>query len=562
MGLTVPGVPWLKTYKKSFLTSDLSAGIIVAFMLIPQGMAYAMLAGLPPVYGVYASTIPVFIYALFGSSRHLAVGPVAILSLLVAVTCSKYAETGSTDYIRVVALLTFMVGVFQLLLGFLRAGFLLNFVSHAVINGFVSAGVIIIGLSQLENLLGINLESGHATIPLVRETISKIGETNLPTAVMGISTGTLLFFGNKKWPRFPLALILVVLATLLVYLFDLNKMGVSIIGEIPRGLPDLTPITFNFSLMANLFPAALIILFIGYMESIAVAQWVATREKYRIYPNREFKVLGMANIFAAIFSGYVVAGGFSRTAVNYQVGAKSQLASLFTGSLILGALYFFAHLFYYMPNTVLAAIIIVSVTGLIDYKYALHLFRLRKADGWTLLFTFLITLLVGIEQGLLTGILLSLTIIVAKSSRPRLPVLGYVEEEKTYRDIRHYPEAVTYPNMVIIRVDASLYFANASFVKDHVREQLIQKPEAKWIVLDMSGVNDVDGDAVFTLGNMVEEYAHHAVKIVFTGMKAQVRQVIKKTDWYHTQDGVMEYATLEQAVQEILSGSEERKREP
>lgn len=559
MGITIPTLQWLKSYKKSFLKSDLSAGIIVAFMLIPQGMAYAMLAGLPPVYGIYASTLPVFIYALFGSSRHLAVGPVAILSLLVAVTCSNFAEPESAEYIRIAALLTLMVGMFQLVLGFLRAGFLVNFVSHAVINGFVSAAVIIIALSQVENLLGLTLQSGHSTIPLLMEVISKLNDTNLPTAVMGISSAGLLFFGKKQWPGFPLGLIILVVGTFLVYFFDLHGIGISIVGEVPRGLPHFSSISFDMKLMVKLFPAATIILFIGYMESMAVAQWAATREKYRIYPNREFKALGTANVLAALFSGYVVAGGFSRTAVNYEVGAKSPLASLITAGLILGALLFFTPLFYYIPHAILAAIIIVSLTGLIDYKYAFHLFRLKITDGWILVATFLVTLLIGIEQGLLTGILFSLTLYVAQSSRPHIAVLGYVEEEKTYRDIHHYPKAVTHPHLIIIRIDASMYFANARFVEDHVREQLVQNPRAHWIILDMSGVNDIDGVAVYSLGNMKADCAHHAVGIAFAGMKASVRKVLTKADWYHSQDQVMMFSTIEQAVQHLLKEADEKK---
>lgn len=558
----VPLPEWIRNYDRSFLKSDISAGAIVAVMLVPQGMAYAMLAGLPPVIGLYAATFPLLAYALLGSSRQLAVGPVAMISLLVAAAVTPLAEPGSADYIRLVALLTLIVGVVQLTLGLLRAGFLTNFVSHAVVSGFTSAGAIIIGLSQLKHMLGIKLESGHSTIQLIAEVFGRINETHLPTLALGGVSAIIIFIFKKKWPRLPAGLFVVIISTLVVYFLGLDMASVGIVGDVPGGLPRPIAPALELTALRRLFPAAMVILFVGYMESVAVAQWIASREKYRVHPNREFAGLGAANLVAGIFSGYVVTGGFSRTAVNYQAGAKSPLASVVTAAIVIITLLFLTPLFHYLPNAVLAAIIIVAVIGLIDVKSAVELFRLKKADGWTLLVTFLITLIIGIEEGILAGVIFSLTLFVARSSHPRTAVLGYVEADDTYRDIRRYPEAATNPNMVIIRVDASLYFANARFVEDRVREELARNPDAKWVILDMTGVNDIDGEAVSTLGELMEHFAPHGVRFAFAGMKAQVRDIVQKAGWFSKLHPVTHYPTLRLAAREIQSLSQKISTDP
>ncbi len=551
--LKIPCCFWLENYKKAFLKYDILAGIIVAVMLIPQSMAYARIAGLPPVAGIYASTIPLFIYALFGSSRHLVVGPVAILSLLVLAACSEYADPGTREYLRIVVLLTLLVGILQVMLCFLRAGFLINFVSNAVMSGFISAAAIIIMLTQAGHLLGLDLAAGYSAITLVGGVFGEAGEVHLPTAAVGIGTAGLLYIAKKQWPHAPAALIAVILAILLVKGLNLDALGVAIVGEVPGGLPQFSVPLLDAGMAVRLFPAALIIVFVGYVESMGIAQWAAMREKDRIYPNLELGGLGAANVFSGLFSGYVVAGGFSRTAVNYKAGARTPLASVVAAVLVLAVLLFLTPLFYYLPDAVLAAIIFVSIAGLVDYKYALLLFRIKKADGWTLLITFFVTLLVGIEQGILTGIVFSLTLFVARSSRPRTAVLGYVKRENAYRDIRLYPEAQTDPHMIIMRVDASLYFANARYVQERAAEQLAQRPDTKWVILDMSGVNDIDAVALSTLGSIKENFAHHGVTLVFAGMKAQVREVIEKADWHDSTPRQKDFPTLQQAVRRLES---------
>ncbi|MBS3905976.1 MAG: hypothetical protein KGZ49_02960, partial [Syntrophaceae bacterium] len=373
----VPAIGWLKGYKLSNLKSDLTAGTIVAIMLIPQGMAYAMLAGLPPVMGLYASTFPLILYALFGSSKHLAVGPVAMISLLVFTGVSLHAEPGSDQYIQLVLLLSLMVGVFQFLLGLLGAGFFINFVSHAVISGFSSAAAIIIGLSQLGHLLGIKLSVHHSVLQSLWEAIERIGGIHPITLGIGLAS-IVLHILLKRWaPRLPASLLVVAGSIMLTYLLRLDQSGVRIVGDIPQGLPGLIFPTMSLDSINLLLPASMTILFVGFMESISIAKLIAVKERYKINSNHELRGLGLANMAAALFSAYPVTGGFSRTAVNHQAGARTGLASMISAGLILLILLFLTPLFYYLPNAVLASIVVVAVSGLIDFKGVRHFFKIR-----------------------------------------------------------------------------------------------------------------------------------------------------------------------------------------
>lgn len=427
----IPALMWMHDYKKSDLSGDLSAGFIVAVMLIPQGMAYAMLAGLPPVIGLYASTIPLLVYALFGTSRQLAVGPVAMVSLLVLAGVSTLAEPGTESYISLVLLLMLMVGVIQFLMGVLKLGFIVNFLSHAVISGFTSAAAIIIGLSQLKHLLGVKLESNQVFLVLW-EAIRKIAEINPISFAIGAGSIILLVTLKKVLPRVPGPLVVVVLSSIIVYLFQLQNAGVSIVGEVPKGLPSLSVPMFNMDSILLLLPIALTISFIGFMESIAMAKAIAAKEKYKIVPNKELVGLGLANVAGSFFSGYPVTGGFSRSAVNYQAGARTPLATMITAVLILLTLLFFTDFFYYLPNTVLAAIIMVAVYGLIDFKEAKGLFKVHKLDGGTWAVTFIATLFIGIEQGILAGLAFSLVVFIARSAYPHMAELGFFKKRRGF----------------------------------------------------------------------------------------------------------------------------------
>ena len=546
----IPALDWMLSYKKSDLSGDLTAGLIVAVMLIPQGMAYAMLAGLPPVVGLYASTIPLIIYALFGTSRQLAVGPVAMVSLLVLAGVSTLAEPGSGEYISLTLLLMLMIGLIQFLMGVLRLGFLVNFLSHAVISGFTSAAAIIIGISQLKDLIGVNLEADHAIMQLW-EAVANISEINLVTLGVGLGSIALLILFKKYVRKIPGPIVVVAVSILLVSQLNLERFGLSIVGEVPQGLPAFSIPTFSIDAVIALLPIALTISFVGFMESIAMGKAIAAKEKYKIEPNKELVGLGLANVGGSFFSAYPVTGGFSRSAVNYESGARTPLASIITAVLIILTLIFFTGFFYYLPQAVLAAIIMVAVYGLIDLKEARHLFKVRSADGWIWAVTFLATLLIGIEQGILIGLAFSLIVFIARSAYPHVAELGYLPEKNVFRNIQRYPEAEVDPEVLIFRVDASLYFANMTFLEDKLCQRAAEKTDLKWVVLDFSGVNSMDAVAIQTLEEMMETCSRGNVQFLFSGIKGPVMDLLKKAEWDEKFKGQIEYVTLGNTLKAI-----------
>ncbi len=547
----IPAIGWLKDYKLSNLKSDLAAGTIVAILLVPQGMAYAMLAGLPPVMGLYASTFPLILYALFGSSRHLAVGPVAMISLLVFTGVSSLAEPGSYHFIQLVLLLSLMVGVFQVLLGLLGAGFFINFVSQAVISGFSSAAVIIIGLSQLGHLWGIKLLVHHSVFQLLWEAIDRIGELHPITLGIGVASIVLQVLLKKWAPRLPAPLLMVAGSIMLTYLFRLDQSGVKIVGDIPRGLPGFFFPEMSLDSINLLLPVAMTILFVGFMESISIAKLISVKERYKINSNHELRGLGLANMAAALFSAYPVTGGFSRTAVNYQAGAKTGLASMISAGLIILILLFLTPLFYYLPNAVLASIVVVAVSGLIDFKGVRHFFKIRPLDGWAWMLTFIITLILGSEKGILAGIAYSLLLFIWRSAHPHTAELGYIEKEKVFRNVKRFPEARIFPGVLILRVDASLYFANTGFLEDLLHKNLVEKPEVKWVILDFSGVNDMDAIAINALEEIMDLYREKQVLFLFAEMKGPVRDLVMKAGWKEKYGKQFQYPSIKHALREI-----------
>jgi SulP family sulfate permease len=522
---------WINRYDRRDLRGDLSAGLVVAIMLVPQGMAYAMLAGLPPVIGLYASTFPVIAYALVGSSRQLAVGPVAMISLLVFSGLSKVAEPGSPAYISLALTLAFMVGVTQLAMGLFRMGSFSNFISHAVISGFTSAAAIVILLSQLSHLVGIDLSAKHSVAHVVMEAGQRIGETHGITLAIGLlSMGVLVLF-KKRLPRFPAPLLVVVGTTLAVYLFGLDRLGVRIVGPVPQGLPGLSVPAFELDVLGRLVPTAVAILFVGFMESIAIAESIATRERYAIDSNRELEGLGLANLVGSFFSGYPVTGGFSRTAVNYQAGARTDLASTISAVFVIITVLFFTSLFRYLPKAVLAAIVMVAVMDLIDVREARDLFHVKRMDGWTMTITFIATLAWGSQKGILLGVAFSLLVFIWRSAHPHTAEIGYMRDDDIFRDVKRFPQAERFPGVLILRIDASLYFANMAFLERFIRRSIVERPEVSRVVLDLSGVNDIDAVAIRRLEGIIDDYQERGIEFVFAGMKGPVRDLVARAGW-------------------------------
>ncbi|WP_217585841.1 SulP family inorganic anion transporter [Lentibacillus saliphilus] len=547
----IPALDWIPNYKRTDLKGDLSAGLIVAIMLIPQGMAYAMLAGLSPVIGLYASTIPLIIYALFGTSRQLAVGPVAMVSLLVFTGVTALAEPGTSEYLTLVLLLMLMVGVIQFLLGVLRLGFLVNFLSHAVISAFTSAAALIIGFSQLKDLTGVQYESGNKIFSLIIEAVAKVSEINVVTLAIGVGSIVLLVVFKKFIPKIPGPIVVVSLSILTVFGLKLQNQGVTIVGEVPSGLPGLSLPAISIDSIMILLPIALTISFVGFMESVAMAKAIASKEKYKIDANQELIGLGLANVGGSFFSGYPVTGGFSRSAVNYQSGARTPLASLITAVLILLTLMFFTDFFYYLPKAVLAAIIMVAVYGLIDVKEAKYLFKVRPLDGWTWVITFIATLTLGIIEGILVGLGFSLVLFIARSAYPHVAELGYLKDKNVYRNIVRYPDAEVSPDYLIFRIDASLYFANMSFLENKLTEKMNERPEIKHILLDFSGVNSIDGVSIYSLEELMEAIRNNDIDISLIGVKGPVRDLLKKAGWDDKYPGQFDYHSLHDAVKSI-----------
>ena len=526
----LPALDWLPRYKNEQLKGDLSAGLTVGVMLIPQGMAYAMIAGLPPIYGLYASTIPLILYAFLGTSRQLAVGPVAMVSLLTAAGIGALAESGSETYIALAIALALFVGLIQLALGISRMGFLVNFLSHPVISGFTSAAALVIGLSQLKHLLGINLGRSEHIHEIVIEAVQRIAETNLITLAIGI-LGIVAILGLKKLSKaIPGQLVAVALGILAVWGLGLTEQGVKILGEVPKGLPSLAAPAFSMEIFNSLLPIALAIALVSFMESIAVAKAIQAKHKnYKVDANQELVALGLANIGGSFFQAFPTTGGFSRTAVNDQAGAKTGMSSIISALLIALTLLFLTPLFYYLPNAILASVIMVAVFGLIDFKEPLHLWKADRSDFWMLIITFIGTLALGIEQGILIGVALSLGIIIFRTTMPHFAVMGKLPGKPHYKNVNRFDDLEVRPDLLIMRFDARLYFANVNYFKEKIEQQIEEKgPALKLFVLDANSINGIDSSGMHALEEIHGYCQALGITFYMASVKGPVRDVLSK----------------------------------
>lgn len=546
-----PFLEWMRPYDKKNLNGDLSAGLTVGVMLIPQGMAYAMLAGLPPIYGLYASTIPLFIYAILGTSRQLAVGPVAMVALLISSGVGAIAPLGSEEFVSLAILLALMVGVIQFVMGALRLGFLVNFLSHPVISGFTSAAAIIIAFSQLKHLLGINIPRGkvHETFISV---VENIGSVNQPTLFLGLGAIAILVAIRKWYKRLPGPILVVVLGTLAVYFLGLQEQGVRIIKEVPSGLPSFALPLINGDNLLSLLPIAFTISFIGFLESFAVGKVIQAKHKnYKISANQELLALGMANIIGAFFKAFPVMGGFGRSAVNDQAGAKTGLAAIISASMILLALLFLTPYFYYLPNAILAAIIMVAVYGLIDFKEAKHLWKHDKKDFSVFMTTALGTLILGIEEGILIGVLLSLGLLIFKASYPHMAELGRVPGSIEFRNIERFSDLETYKDILIIRFDAQLFFANANSLTDYIQLKIAQKTATQHLILDCRTISNLDSSAIHTLQDLVQDLKNKGIQMYLVGVIGPVRDILRLNGLLQDEHPERFYLSTDDAVDYI-----------
>ncbi len=542
----IPAITWLTRYRGRELSADLVAAVIVTIMLIPQSLAYAMLAGLPAQVGLYASILPLVAYALFGSSRALAVGPVAVVSLLTAAAVSRVAEPGSAEYMGAAIALALLSGLMLIAMGLLRLGFLANLLSHPVISGFITASGILIAVSQLKHLLGIDAH-GHNLPTIAGSLAANLAETNFWTLLIGVFATGFLFWvrGNLKpllrarlgMPPF-LADILtkagpvaaVVVTTSAVGLFDLAQRGVDVVGEIPQGLPPVTMPPVDLDLWGSLATSALLISVIGFVESISVAQTLAAKKRQRVDANQELTGLGAANVAAAFSGGFPVTGGFSRSVVNFDAGAETPMAGVFTAAGIALTALFLTPLFQHLPKATLAATIIVAVLSLVDLGAIRRTYVYSKLDFAAMAATILVVLGVGVEAGVVAGVALSVALYLWRTSRPHTAVVGQVPGTEHFRNVDRH-DVVTSETVLTLRVDESLYFANARYLEDTVYDLVARHPKLQHVVLMCPAVNLIDASALESLEAINARLRDAGVTFHLSEVKGPVMDRLKRSDF-------------------------------
>ena len=555
----LPILEWAPAYGRDQATSDLVAAVIVTVMLIPQSLAYALLAGLPAQVGLYASILPLVIYAVFGTSRTLAVGPVAVASLMTATALSPIAEAGSSAYIAGAVLLAVMSGVMLTLMGVFRLGFLANFLSHPVISGFITASGLVIAASQLKHILGVQA-SGHNLIEIVHSIMGAVGETNVYTLAIGVAAWAFLLLSRKHAKPFFKALgakprlaeilaktapILAVVATTLVaWVFNLDEKGVRLVGEVPSGLPAFTLPPLDTGLWSQLAVSALLISVVGFVESVSVGQTLAAKRRQRIDPDQELIGLGTANLGAGFSGGMPVTGGFSRSVVNFDAGAETPAAGAYTAVGIALATLFLTPAIAYLPQATLAATIIVAVTTLIDLPALGRTFRYSRTDFGAMLATIVLTLGHSVEAGIIAGVALSIGLFLYRTSRPHSAVVGRVPGTEHFRNVlRHDVELC--PKVTFLRVDESLYFANARFLEETVMDLVSEERELTDLVLVCPAVNLIDASALESLEAINERLHDAGVRLHLSEVKGPVMDRLKGTELLEHLNGRVFLSTYE-----------------
>ena len=561
---SLPVLQWGRAYNREALVSDGVAALIVTIMLIPQSLAYAMLAGLPPEVGLYASVAPLLLYAVFGTSRVLAVGPVAVVSLMTAAAIGQHAPAGTPEYWAVAITLAFLSGLLLLSMGLLRLGFLANFLSHPVISGFISASGILIAASQLKTLMGVSAE-GHNFLDLSLSLMSQLGQVHVLTLAIGAATVALLVWvrsGLKPLlqrlgmkPRAadvvaktgPVAAIAV--TTLLTWALDWQVQGVKIVGAVPQGLPPFTLPLWDLGLWQALLVPALLISVVGFVESVSVGQTLAAKRRQRIEPDQELVALGASNLGASFTGGFPVTGGFARSVVNFDAGAQTPAAGVFTAAGITLASLFLTPALYYLPQATLAATIVVAVLSLVDFSILHKTWRYAKSDFLAVLATLVATLTVGVEAGLVVGVALSLALYLYRTSRPHMAEVGLVAGTEHFRNVQRHTVVVS-PRVLSLRVDESLYFANSRALEDRINNAVASRPALEHVVLQCSAINDIDASALESLEAIDLRLRGAGLKLHLSEVKGPVMDRLKATEFLHGLSGRL-FFTHYQAIQEL-----------
>lgn len=557
----LPVLDWGRRYTRETLVGDGVAALIVTIMLIPQSLAYALLAGLPPEVGLYASVAPLLLYAVFGSSRVLAVGPVAVVSLMTAAAVGAHAAPGSAAYWPVAITLAFMSGAMLLAMGLLRLGFIANFLSHPVISGFISASGLLIAASQLKTLLGVKAE-GHNAIELLLALARQLPHTHLLTLGVGVLATAFLFWVRKGlkpllvgWGLRPKAadvitkagpVAAIAVTTGLTWALGWQAQGLKIVGAIPQGLPPLTLPSWDLALWRELAVPALLISVVGFVESVSVGQTLAAKRRQRITPDQELVALGASNLGAAFTGGFPVTGGFARSVVNFDAGAQTPAAGVFTAVGILLATLLLTPALYFLPQATLAATIIVAVLSLVDFGILRRTWAYSKPDFAAVAATLLATLGLGVETGLLVGVGVSLAMYLWRTSRPHIAVVGQVPGTEHFRNVLRHAVQVQ-PDILGLRVDESLYFANARALEDHVNDAVAEHPALRHVVLQCSAINDIDASALESLEAIAHRLHEAGVALHLSEVKGPVMDRLGKTDFLRQLSGQV-FLTHFQAV--------------
>jgi len=539
-----PFLSWIHELKDpKILRADFIAGLTVALVLIPQSMAYATLAGLPEVYGLYIAFVPVFIAALWGSSRQLGTGPVAVVSTMTATILTpvviELMEPGYTHkefmalFIPTAMLLTLMVGLFQFALGLFRLGAVVNFLSHPVIVGFTNAAALFIGLTQISKVFGVDMPGGagdHFLTVRIFGVFQNLDQTHIPTLIMGIASFVILIGINKLIPKLPSVLVAVITTTLASYILDFENMGGQVVGSIPKGLPGFTLPAFSYEAFSSLMIGAVIISMVGFMEAISIAKAMAAKTKHRVDPNQELIGQGLGNIAGSFFQAYPASGSFSRSAVNLNAGAKTGFSSVVTAALVLITLLFLTPLLYHLPKATLAAVVIMAVFGLINFKSVKHIWLTSKHDGVAAIVTFIATIASApqLDHGIMIGAVLAIVLYLYRTMRPRVALLGRYKDG-TLRDLSVHKHLPIDNNIIAVRFDGSLYFANVSYFEDAMLKAVAEHPDAKYLLVVGDAINQLDASGEEVLHHLVERLAEINVTVVFSGLKRQVLDVLRTT---------------------------------
>ena len=538
-----PILLWSKSYTYNDLANDGLAAIIVTIMLIPQSLAYAMLAGLPPEMGLYASIIPLILYAIFGTSKTLAVGPVAVIALMTSASCSQFANPGSSEYILFAIILALMSGIILTFMGLLKLGFIANFLSHPVISGFITASGLIIASSQLNHILGIE-GRGSNLYEILVNLAGNLISINGYTVSLGVFALIILFWCKTRLKNFLLErglkssiadilsrtgpVFAILLTSLAVWLLDLEIKQVAIVGSIPEGLPSFAMPSFTFSIWRELLPAAILISLVGYVETVSVAQTLASKRRQRIDPNQELIALGISNVGSGISGGFPVTGGFARSVVNFDAGAKTPAAGAFTAIGIALATMFLTPVLFYLPKATLSATIIIAVLSLVDFKAVFKTFSYSRPDGMAMTGTILVTLLLGVEVGIISGVGISLLMYLYRTSRPHIARIGQVPGTQHFRNVNRHL-VITSKKIISLRIDESLYFPNARYLEDSVNSYVGKEPEIKDVILMFSAINYLDASALESLEAINRRLADAKVKLHLSEVKGPVMDQLKRT---------------------------------